>query len=307
MRREVRLLVFGGAGQLGQALALCDRPGRLAVRTLDRDAADITDAARVAEVIAAWRPDVAVNAAAYTQVDHAEADEAACLRVNRDGAGIVAQECAAAGVPIIHISTDHVFDGARDTPYREDDAIAPVNMYGLSKAEGEVLVRSLAPRHVILRTAWLFGPHGRNFCRTVQHLAEGGLPLRIVADQHGCPTPAAALAQAIGTVARRIGDGQGAWGTFHFAGQPATTWHGFASAIVAMGLPAARRPRVLPITTRDYPTRARRPAFAVLDCLRIRAAHGIAAPDWRHALPWHDDVPGALLQPVASMASINAS
>lgn len=307
MRREVRLLVFGGGGQLGQALALCDRPGKLAVRTAEREAADITDAARVAGIIAAWRPDVVVNAAAYTQVDHAEAEEAACLRVNRDGAGIVAQECAGAGVPVIHMSTDHVFDGARAAPYREDDRVAPVNVYGLAKAEGEVLVRTLAPCHVILRTAWLFGPHGRNFCRTVLRLAEAGGPLRIVADQHGCPTPAAALAQAIGTIARRIGDGQGVWGTFHFAGQPATTWHGFASAIVEMGLPAGSRPRVLPIGTRGYFSRARRPAYAVLDCARIRAAYGIVAPDWRQALPWHDDVPGSLLQPVASMAAINAS
>jgi dTDP-4-dehydrorhamnose reductase len=307
MRREVRLMVFGGGGQLGQALALCDRPGRLAVRTLDRDAADITDVARVAEVIAAWRPDVVVNAAAYTHVDHAETDEAACLSVNRDGAGIVAQECAGVGVPVIHISTDHVFDGACAEAYREDDPIAPVNVYGLSKAEGEVLVRTLAPRHVILRTAWLFGPHGRNFCRTVLRLAEAGEPLRIVADQHGCPTPAAALAQAIGTIARRIADGQNSWGTFHYAGQPATTWHGFASAIVEMGLPVGARPRVLPIGTRDHVSRARRPAFAVLDCARIRAAYGLAAPDWRHALPWHDDAPGLLLQPVASMASISAS
>ena len=200
-----------------------------------------------------------------------------------------------------------MFDGARDTPYREDDAIAPVNMYGLSKAEGEVLVRSLAPRHVILRTAWLFGPRGRNFCRTVLRLAEGGGPLRIVADQYGCPTPAAALAQAIGVIARRLADGLGSCGTFHYAGQPPTTWHGFASAIVEMGLPAALRPRVVPISTHDFPSRARRPANAVLDCARIRAAYGIAAPDWRHALPWHDDAPGSLLQPVPSMASINAS
>jgi dTDP-4-dehydrorhamnose reductase len=300
MRREATLLVFGAGGQLGQALVALHRPGAWRVRGLGRAAADITDRAAVAAAIGAARPDLVVNAAAFTHVDQAETDRSRCLAVNRDGAAVLAQTSAALGVPLLQVSTDYVFDGTLRRPYTEDDPMAPLNQYGRAKAEAEKLVRALAPHHVILRTSWLFGPHGRNFLRTVQYLAAAGGKLRMVADQHGNPTPAAALAAAIASIARRITEGRGAWGTFHFAGAPATTWHGFASAIVASGWPQAPRPTVLPIATADYPTPAIRPRRAVLDCARIAAAYGIAQPDWRDFLPG----PEAYL---ASTTSISAA
>ncbi|MCC7282267.1 MAG: sugar nucleotide-binding protein, partial [Acetobacteraceae bacterium] len=160
MRADTPVLVFGG-GQLGQALSLCARPGRLRLLRHDREATDITDAGAVAAAIAAARPAVVVNAAAYTAVDQAEREPERCLAVNRDGAGHVADACARSGVPLIHISTDYVFDGAAGTPYREYDRPNPVNVYGASKAAGEALVAAAARRHVILRTAWMFSGHGR--------------------------------------------------------------------------------------------------------------------------------------------------
>jgi dTDP-4-dehydrorhamnose reductase len=241
----------------------------------------------VAIAITRTRPAVVVNAAAYTAVDRAEAEPARCFAVNRDGAGVVADACARARVPLIHVSTDYVFDGTQAEPYREYDAPSPINVYGASKAAGEALVRAATRRHVILRTAWVFGPDGRNFLRTVQRLAEAGRPLRIVADQLGCPTPAAALAEAIAAMAGRIITGDGAWGIFHLAGTPPTSWHGFAQAIVAAIRPGHPAPPVLPITTADYPTAARRPAQSMLACRRILASYGIDQPDWRRALDGH--------------------
>lgn len=285
MRRETALLVFGAGGQLCRALLALHRPGMLRVQGLGRAEADITDMGAVAAAIGRARPDVVVNAAAFTNVDQAETDTSRCMAANRDGAAVLAETAAALGVALLQVSTDYVFDGVLDRPYTEDDLVAPLNQYGLAKAEAELLVRALAPRHVILRTAWLFGPHGRNFLRTVQRLAAAGGPLRMVADQHGNPTPATALAAAIAGIAHRIAAGRGVWGTFHCAGAPATTWHGFAQAIVAAGWPEGERPAVLPIATAEYPLPAARPRHAVLDCTRLLAAYGIAQPDWRDFLP----------------------
>ena len=284
MRPDPSVLVFGGGGQLGRALALCDRPGRLRIVRYDREAADITDAQAVAEAIGVARPGLVVNAAAYTAVDQAEREPDRCLAVNRDGAGNVADACARAGVPLVHVSTDYVFDGAARAPYREYDPPSPVNLYGASKLAGEALVRAATRRHVILRTAWMFSPHGKNFLRTVLRLAQSGRPLRIVADQLGCPTPASAVAEAITLMAGRIIAGDGAWGVFHLAGAPPTSWHGFAETIISRAIPGPLAPPVIPIGTADYPTPARRPAQSTLACGRILAAYGIAQPDWRAAI-----------------------
>jgi dTDP-4-dehydrorhamnose reductase len=285
MRAEPRVLVFGGGGQVGRALARCDRPGRLRIVTHPRTMTDVTDRTAVATAIATLRPAVVVNAAAFTAVDQAEREPDRCFAVNRDGAGTVAGACAGADVPLIHLSTDYVFDGTKSAPYREYDAPSPINVYGASKAAGEVLVRAASRRHVILRTAWVFGPDGRNFARTVLRLAESGRPLRMVADQFGSPTPASALAEAIAAMAARIIAGEAAWGIFHLGGEPATSWHGFAQAIVSATLPPGLAPPVLAIGSADFPTPARRPRQSVLSCGRILAAYGITPPDWREALP----------------------
>jgi len=279
-----RLLVTGASGQLGRALV--EAAEGVALVALDRAALDVTDAGAVRRAVEAHAPDVVVNAAAYTAVDRAEAEPERAFAVNRDGAANLASACAAAGVPLLHVSTDYVFDGAKGTPYVEDDAPNPLGVYGRSKWEGEEAVRARLERHVIVRTAWVFGAHGHNFVRTILRLAAERETLRVVADQRGCPTAADDLARALLGVARAVIEVPGRWGTYHYAGQPPTSWYGFAEAVVEearMWRSLAVRD-VVPIRTDEYPTAARRPAEVALDCARIEAAFGIAAAPWRPAL-----------------------
>ena len=282
-----RLLVFGGGGQLGQALAETPPPADWQIVTLPRALADITQADSVAQAIAAYDPAVIVNAAAYTAVDKAESDADAAFRLNRDGAGIVAQAAAAAKRPIIHISTDYVFDGGAGRPWREDDPTAPLGVYGASKLAGETAVRQAAERHVILRTSWLFGVHGQNFVKTMLRLGAERPELRIIDDQVGRPTYAGDLAQGIVAIAAQISgraNKEGS-GTFHFAGEGAVSWFGFAQAIFAE---AHRRdgpnPSLVAIPTSQYPTPAKRPANSVLDCDRLESTYDIRPRPWRVGL-----------------------
>lgn len=281
----MRMLVFGHDGQVAHALRTMSWQD-VDVTALGRAGADITDPGAVRRAVEAARPDVAVNTAAYTAVDRAETEAEQAFAVNRDGAGHIAAACAAAGVPLIHYSTDYVFDGAKDGPWREDDPIAPLGVYGASKAAGEEAVRAAGPRHVILRTAWVFGAHGNNFVRTMLRLGAERERLGIVADQRGCPTAAADLATAAVTVARHVlATGEG-WGTYHCCGAPPTTWHGFAEAIFEerRRVTGLAPPRLDAIATADYPTPARRPANSVLDTTRFTGRFGLPAPAWRDAL-----------------------
>jgi dTDP-4-dehydrorhamnose reductase len=277
------ILVFGASGQLGrEMLKLAEVRGIEAVG-LSRVEADITDAATITRAVAAVRPRLILNAAAYTAVDKAETDLAAAEAINSEGAGIVARAAAAAGVPVIHISTDYVFDGTKTKPYVETDPIAPVGCYGKTKAEGEAKVRAMAQRHVILRTAWVFGRFGNNFLKTMLRLARTCDRLRVVADQHGCPTSTVDIAEAVLTIDRTIAASGGSiWGTYHFAGCGATSWHGFAERIVAAQADATGcNPPVEAITTADYPTRARRPANSVLDSSLFATTFGYRAQAWQ--------------------------
>ncbi|KAA0678270.1 dTDP-4-dehydrorhamnose reductase [Roseomonas genomospecies 6] len=281
------ILVFGANGQVGfELLRAAWAPGLTPVG-LTRAAGDVTDAQAVAAAIAAHRPALVVNASAYTAVDKAESERDAAFAVNRDGPANLARACAAAGVPLIHISTDYVFDGnSKTTPWREDDPVAPQGVYAASKLAGEEAVREAHPDHVILRTAWVFGAHGHNFVKTMLRLARERDELRVVADQHGCPTPAAAIAAAIATIAQaRLGGGGWTPGTFHYGGAPATTWHGFADRIVERAAARiGRRPTVTAIATADFPTPARRPANSVLDTARLGQAYGVPPADWMAGL-----------------------
>jgi dTDP-4-dehydrorhamnose reductase len=246
---------------------------------LDRAQADIGDAAAVRAAIAQARPALVVNAAAYTKVDLAETESQTAFRVNADGAGIVAEACA--GTPLVHISTDYVFDGTKASPYVEDDPIAPVNVYGQSKAAGERAVREANPRHVILRSSWIFGEFGHNFLKTMLRLAATREELRVVADQHGSPTSTRDIANAILALAPRLTAGEDVWGTYHFTASGTTTWHGFASRIVAAQAPlTGRNPRVTAITTAEFPTAARRPANSQLDCARFERTFGFRGRPW---------------------------
>ncbi|MFN4283277.1 MAG: dTDP-4-dehydrorhamnose reductase [Alphaproteobacteria bacterium] len=299
------LLVFGGDGQLGRALAEATSPqnGGWRVTTVSRAAADIADADQVARAIDAHEPAMVVNAAAYTAVDKAESESEAAYRANRDGAGIVAHAAAEALVPVLHLSTDYVFDGEASRPWREDDPIRPLGVYGASKAAGEEAVRDAARRHVILRTSWVFGVHGTNFVKTMLRLGAERPALKIVADQVGRPTSAHDLAGAILAIAARqsAGVSSGAlYGTFHFANEGAVSWCEFAREIFAQ---SARRggpaPAIEAIATSGYPTPAKRPAYSVLDCDKLRRLYGIQPRPWQAALA---DVLARLLPDKGSLA-----
>lgn len=276
------ILAFGADGQLGQELAECAGRRGIALHTIGRAETDIADAGAVANALALVSPAIVVNAAAYTKVDRAESEADAAFRANALGAGVVAAACAAIDVPLIHISTDYVFDGTKSRAYAEDDPIAPLGVYGRSKAEGEAAVRREIEHHVIMRTSWVYGAYGANFLKSILRLASERDELRIVADQRGCPTATADIAEAILSISPVLAARSPVWGTYHFAGQGVTTWHGFATEIVACQAPiTGKRPRVTPISTAEYPTAARRPANSELDCSRFAAMFGIKAQNWR--------------------------
>ena len=271
---ERKILVFGANGQVGYELVAKARGGATG---FDHATVDISDPAEVAHAIREYPPAALVNAAAYTSVDRAEAEQDNAFRVNRDGAAILAQAAAEAGVPFIHLSTDFVFDGTKRTPYREDDPVAPLGAYGLSKAEGEAAVRALCPQHVILRTAWVYSPYGNNFVRTMLRLAANHPELRIVDDQTDCPTAAADIALtilAILSLADRPGFME--WGTYHYRGADIVSWHGFATIIFEMAAAYGQRAsNVVPIKTAEYPTPAHRPGYSVLATDKLEATFGI--------------------------------
>jgi dTDP-4-dehydrorhamnose reductase len=281
----MKVLVLGAGGQVGRELSRHPWSADTRLIALERSGLDITRRETVSAAITSERPDIVINAAAYTAVDRAESEPDAAWAANCTGPGNIAAACRDAGVPLIHISTDYVFDGTRIGPYREDDPVNPLGVYGTSKEAGERAVREALREHVILRTAWVYSAHGHNFVKTMLRLAADRPVLRVVADQTGSPTGAADIAGAIVRIARQITDGNAAWGTYHFTGAGAVTWHGFAETIFDL---ASRwrgpPPRVEAITTADYPTPARRPANSVLDCLRITAAFGIEPRPWRTAL-----------------------
>ena len=276
------ILVFGAAGQVGQELmALAQTRGTEAIG-LSRADVDICDAEAVAAAIGRKTPRLVVNAAAYTAVDRAESEPELARAVNADGPGFIARGAARHGVPVLHLSTDYVFDGSKRGAYTEDDAIAPLGVYGRTKAEGEAAVRAANARHVILRTAWVYGRYGANFLKTMMRLAAERDRLRVVADQRGCPTATLDIAEAILAVDAALARDPALRGTFHFAGTGATTWHGFAEAIVAAQAPSTgRRPPVDAITTAAFPTPAQRPANSELASDRFAATFGYRAQPWQ--------------------------
>lgn len=281
----LHVAVIGGSnGQLARSLAEA-ADDACSVSLLGRPQFNLEAPATLSGLLRDLAPQIVVNAAAYTAVDRAESEPDAAFRINCDGAAAVAQACATLGLPLVHVSTDYVFDGSGDRPWREDDVCAPTGVYGRSKLEGEQAVQAALPAAVILRTAWVHSPFGGNFVKTMLRLAGERDRLRVVADQQGCPTYAPDLATAILALAQRrvVAPGDPALGgIFHLAGSGATSWFGLAAEVMTVSgrLGGPHRP-VDPITTADYPTPARRPANSVLNCRRIEAAYGIRLPDWR--------------------------
>ena len=275
------ILVFGGNGQLGQELSRQSRQQGAPLTALPRADADITNPHQVSAAIRRYQPRIVVNAAAYTAVDQAEDELEDALSVNVHGPAILAASCHAANVPLVQISTDYVFDGKKHGAYCETDAIAPLGAYGRTKAAGEAAVRGAATRHLIIRTAWVYGEFGKNFLKTILRLAGERDELRIVADQYGNPTSTSALASAILSIAPRLTNDNTPWGTYHFSGTGVTSWYGFAEWIVAVQARHTRRkPKVIPIATQDYPTKAARPANSALDCSLFQRVFGIVPEPW---------------------------
>lgn len=275
------LLVFGQNGQVGSALADLSGPD-LSVTALSRADADLTDPEACARAVEQSRADIVVNAAAFTSVDAAESDEVTAMAVNARAPGAIADAARRRGLPLIQLSTDYVFPGDRETPWREDDMPAPINVYGATKRLGEQAVIGAHPGAVILRTSWVFSSEGTNFVRTMLRVAQGRDSLNVVNDQIGCPTSAADIARAIVWIARAQAVQSAVPGIFHFCGAPAVTWHGFAQAIFARS--RELNPRLVPIRTADWVAPANRPRYSVLDCDRIHKAYGLRQPAWRNAL-----------------------
>lgn len=276
----MRLLVTGTNGQVVRALL--DRAGQfpeITVVAVGRPRLDLENISTIFPAIAEARPDLIVNAAAYTAVDNAEQEPQRAFAVNRDGAAAVAAVAQALGVPLIHLSTDYVFSGSKATAYVESDETGPLGVYGKSKLAGELAVRSANPGSLIFRTSWVYSPFGSNFVKTMLRLA-GEMPqLHVVDDQVGNPTSALDLAEAILRIAPRIGDGAG--GTFHVAGSGSVSWCGLAKHVFEasrlVGGPVAK---VVPITTSEYPTLAKRPANSRLDTSVFNACYSHSLRDW---------------------------
>ncbi|MGN7725931.1 dTDP-4-dehydrorhamnose reductase [Luteimonas sp. 22616] len=289
----MRILLLGGNGQVGTELrrslaslgkvVVATRNGLLA----DGSACEIADFDRpegLPALVDRVAPDVVVNAAAYTAVDRAETEPEAALRANAMAPAAIAAACASRDALLVHYSTDYVFDGTSTQPYREEDPTSPLGVYGASKLAGEVAIRDSGARHMIFRTSWVYAAHGRNFLLTMLRLAAERDELRVVADQVGSPTSAAHIADATAAILAQHARSGGLW---HLTCTGQTSWHGFAEAIMAGAVERGlldKAPRVLPISTSDYPTPAARPAFSVLDNGRLQSDFGLHGPDWRDAL-----------------------
>lgn len=261
------ILLTGAMGQVGYEVS--SRRGARELIALDRAGLDICNTSAVDAAMDRYRPKLVINAAAYTAVDKAESEPERAFAINRDGTAALAAACARLGIPLFHLSTDYVFDGTREAPYPEDAPTAPLGVYGQSKWQGEEAVRNQLPQHLIIRVAWVFGTHGNNFVRTMLRLGAMRPELRVVDDQRGAPTYAGAIADTLLGLADRVLAGEGLpWGTYHYTGEPVTSWYHFANVIfdeaLALGsIPT--RPQVSPIPSSEYPTPARRPANSALD------------------------------------------
>lgn len=269
-------LVFGSTGQVATELR------RIAPEAefLGRDQADLSDPAACAAAIRAHRPQAVINAAAWTAVDKAESEEATATVVNGDAPAAMARECAALGIPFVHISTDYVFDGAGEAPFAPDHPTAPLGAYGRSKLQGEAGVRGAGGPHVILRTSWVFSAHGANFLKTMLRLGATRETLTVVADQIGGPTPAVAIAEACLSIADQLAKDPKLSGTYHFAGAPDVSWADFAREIMTQ---AGLACTISDIPTSAYPTPAKRPANSRMDCTSLHRL-GLSRPDWRAAV-----------------------
>lgn len=283
----MRVVVTGKQGQVAQALAGAAPAHGIDLVRLGRPELDLAEPRSIREAILAARPDIIISAAAYTAVDKAETEKELAFAVNAQGAGEVARVAGVLSVPIIHLSTDYVFDGQKPTPYVEEDAIGPLSVYGASKLEGERRVGQATANHAIFRTAWIYSPYGKNFLKSMLQLAETRDEVCVVADQLGCPTSALDIAQALLVAAGRLRESSdpALRGVFHMAATGEASWAEFAEEIFRLSEGYDRTSvRVRPITTAEYPTLARRPANSRLSTGKLERAYGLKLPEWRVSL-----------------------
>ena len=292
----MKVLVMGSVGQVGSELrdqlehvpALASQPIRVNFASRSED--DVTDLTALATFLERLAPDWVINATAYTAVDQAESEQSLAYSVNERAVRCMAEHCTDNNAYLLHISTDYVFDGRGEKPFRESDRVSPLGVYGASKLAGEEAIRSILPHHIILRTAWVFGKTGNNFVKTMLRLAESKRELGVVADQFGAPTSARGIAKAIATIVLSMSSADEdyeRWGTYHYTGKPFVSWADFACEIFQQAEKKSmisRIPTVNAIVTEQYPTPAKRPANSRLDCSKIHAAFGIEPDDWRQSL-----------------------
>jgi dTDP-4-dehydrorhamnose reductase len=272
-----KLLVFGRNGQVAQELARA----RADIRCLGRAEVDLSEPEACAEAVLAHRPRAVINAAAWTAVDRAESEEASARVVNAEAPAAMARACASLNIPLVHLSTDYVFDGSGEAPFAPHDATGPLSAYGRTKRAGEDGVRAAGCVHAIVRTSWVFSGHGSNFVKTMVRLGAARERLSVVSDQIGGPTPARAIAAACLVIADHLQAQPTAAGTYHFAGSPEVSWADFAREIMRnANLPC----QVDDIPTSQYPTPARRPLNSRLDCESLETTFGLTRPDWRRGL-----------------------
>lgn len=279
----LRIFVAGKSGQVAQSL-LSAAADDVTLELFGRPDFDITDRQSIAAAVEAFSPDIVINAAAFTAVDQAEDEREAAFAANAEGPRFLAEVTAERSIPIIHLSTDYVFDGSASTPYRVDDQTSPLGVYGESKYAGEVAVASSNPKHIIARTAWVYGSFGKNFLKTMLRVAGSNDTLRVVHDQRGAPTSSHAIAEALLAVANKVAaEGDDApFGLYHLVAEGEASWADFAASIFeASAMHGGPVASVEAITTAEYPTKAQRPQYSVLDTSRLQEAFGLQLSDWR--------------------------
>ncbi|CCG41170.1 dTDP-4-dehydrorhamnose reductase [Magnetospirillum molischianum] len=282
----MRVLVTGVDGQVGGAVMAAQPVAGCHLIPANRTRLNLCDEQSIREAMAECRPDVVLNCAAYTAVDRAENETDLAHAINAQGPAVLAELCGKRGIVLLHLSTDYVFDGTKASAYLPDDPVSPLGVYGATKEAGERAVRAACPQHFLLRTSWVYASRGHNFVRTMLRLGRERDLLKVVADQRGSPTAAMDLASALASLLQRLAEGETLPpGTWHITNAGSTTWHGFAEAIFELATPMlGRHPKIVPITTAEYPTPARRPANSVLDCSSTKAGLGISLRHWRDAL-----------------------
>jgi dTDP-4-dehydrorhamnose reductase len=284
---SMKLLITGAQGQLGCELLQQSQLGAYRVQAPSEEDLDITDLEKIDRIITYHKPDLIINTAAYTQVDKAESEESLVFKINKTGCANLARICAQNQLPLVHLSTDYVFNGQKGSPYLETDPISPLGVYGRSKAAGENEIRKHLTKHIILRTSWLYGVYGQNFVKTMLNLASIRSKIQVVADQYGSPTNTADLARTILTISDRLHSGFNIdWGTYHYCGQGVISWHTFAKKIMDFARLHGdiQTAQIEPVTTADFPTQAQRPIYSALDCSRIRKHFEIIPQPWQESL-----------------------